>query len=125
MREGRKDKEKPGSGDLDSWMERPHHLRSSVGLLPIAEQSCSYCIELTKEAGLAILGRSSLQAINVQGEKAMEKIFCTHYQHLYMDQRKAFPSSEPHHGSGEICHFPVGLRLLALIWPTREQSTLT
>lgn len=46
-------------------------------------------VELNKEAGLAKL---SLQAVNIQGEKAMMDIFHTHYQHSYWDQMETLLS---------------------------------
>lgn len=55
-------------------------------------------LHIDKEACLANLRRSSLcmeqsQAIiRDVGEKARMDFFCTHYQYLHTDQRKALPS---------------------------------
>lgn len=57
----------------------------------------SYCIQLEKETELASLGRNSLckkslQALDIQGDKAIEHTLCTHCQYLHSKPGKALPS---------------------------------
>lgn len=89
-----------------------------------------YGVELTRRwvygvqiklilVGAVSVGKGSLQAINISGEKAMADIFCTHYQiHNQTPRRLCQLPLSLTLGIGEtVCRLPVGLE-----WPCQQLS---